>query len=82
MSHITQSIQGDGIWCPLCQSHTKFLRVVNAAKITDVHRRTIYRYIDSGAVHVVKVIGTTTRVCSGCLLNKKEGGKNNFCDKL
>ena len=82
MSHITQSIQGDGIWCPLCQSHTKFLRIVNAAKIIDVHRRTIYRYIGSGAVHAVKVIGTTTRICSGCLLNKKEGGQNNICDKL
>jgi hypothetical protein len=83
MSRITPSIQGNGIWCPLCQSYTRFLRIVNAAKIVDVHRRTIYRYIDSGAVYVVKAIGTTTRVCSGCLLNKREDGRNNIvtnCD--
>jgi hypothetical protein len=46
MIRITPSIQGDGIWRPLRQSYTRFLRVVNAAKIVAVHRRTIYRYID------------------------------------
>jgi hypothetical protein len=82
MSRIAPSMQGDGIWRRLCQSYTKLLRIVSAAKIVDVHRGTIYRYIDSGAVHVVKVIGVTTRICSGCLLNKKEDDRNNICDKL
>jgi excisionase family DNA binding protein len=61
-------IQGDDIWCPLCRRYTKFLRITKAAKIVDVHRRTVYRYIESGEVQVVKVIGKTIRVCSGCLL--------------
>jgi hypothetical protein len=47
---------------------------MKAAKIADIHRRTVYRYIESGDVYIVKVAGKTTRVCSGCLLNRKEPG--------
>jgi predicted transcriptional regulator len=65
-------IHGDKIWCPLCRRHNKFLRIIKAATIVDVNRRTIYRYIESGYVHAVKVVGKTARVCSGCLLDQKE----------
>jgi hypothetical protein len=62
------SIQNVEIWCSRCQCYTKFIKIAKAAEIADVHRRTIYRYIDTGEVQTVKVAGKTTRVCSGCLL--------------
>lgn len=72
MNQHSPSIQNDGIWCPVCQSHTKFLRVQKAATIADVDRRTIYRYTEGGEVYVLKVVGKTTRVCSGCLIKREE----------
>jgi len=67
MSH--PLIIGDKIWCPFCKSYSKFIQIRNAAKLADVHRRTIHRYIEEGKVYVVKVAGTSYRVCSGCLVN-------------
>ncbi|MBL8171287.1 MAG: helix-turn-helix domain-containing protein [Acidobacteria bacterium] len=64
-----------GIWCPLCNRKTRLLRVSNAAKMLDVHSRTIYRYIEEGLVHAIKIVGKTYRVCGSCLL-KAEGSKN------
>ncbi len=62
------NVQNDEIWCPQCRRYTKFLRVMKAAKIADVDRRTVYRYAESGSVYSVKIVGKTIRVCSGCLL--------------
>jgi hypothetical protein len=45
---------------------------MKAARISDVHRRTIYRYIESGDIYRLKVAGKTTRVCSGCLIKREE----------
>jgi excisionase family DNA binding protein len=45
---------------------------MKAAKVADVHRRTIYRYVESGEIYHLKVAGKTTRVCSGCLLKREE----------
>ncbi len=57
------------IWCPICKDHYRFLRIPTAAKLLEVSRRTIYRHIEDGSVHVFKVGGTGHyRVCSGCLL--------------
>jgi hypothetical protein len=70
MSGSDLSIRNDEIWCPLCQRHTKFMKIMTAAKIADVNRRTVYRYIEGGVVQVLKVAGKTTRVCSGCLFDR------------
>jgi hypothetical protein len=75
-------IDGDKIWCSSCQRHTKFLKIALAARIANVHRRTIYRYIEIGDVQVVKVAGKSTRVCSGCLLTQEENDPKKISDKL
>lgn len=61
---------GEQVWCPLCNKHAQLLRVSNAAKLVDVHPRTIYRYIDEGLVFALKVAGKTYRVCKHCLLRQ------------
>lgn len=63
------------IWCPLCKKQVKLLRVAHAAKLVDVHSRTIYRYIDEGLVHAVKIVGKTYRVCGDCLLRQRDTNK-------
>ena len=60
------------VWCPLCKKHAQLLRVAHAAKIIDVHNRTIYRYIDEGLVYAVKVVGKTYRVCGDCLFRQRD----------
>ena len=59
--------KADGSWCPFCKKTVKLLRVTHAAKNVDVTNRTIYRYIDEGLIHAVKVAGKTYRVCGDCL---------------
>lgn len=59
------------IWCPLCQDFKKFLKIQNAAKLADVNRRTIYRYLEEGKVHAFKIAGGTYRVCVGCLIKSE-----------
>lgn len=58
------------VWCPLCEKQVRLLRVTRAAKLIDVHTRTIYRYIDEGLVHAVKIVGKTYRVCGECLFRQ------------
>jgi hypothetical protein len=65
-------VLGDQVWCPRCGEYVQLLRVRKAAKIADVSNKTIYRYLDEGKVHCVKVAGSTTRVCSGSLFQDKE----------
>jgi hypothetical protein len=48
---------GEHLWCPLCNKQVQLLRVSNAAKLVDVHPRTIYRYIDEGLVFRAKGSG-------------------------
>ena len=64
---------GEQVWCPYCKGYYKLLRVHGAAKLADVNRRTIYRYIEDGSVYTVKIAGKTYRICSGCLLKKDDG---------
>jgi len=60
---------GQKIWCPLCTDQLPFLRIPNAARLLEVDRRTIYRHIEDGSIHVFRVGGNGTyRICSGCLL--------------
>lgn len=59
------------MWCPLCERRVQLLRVHNAAKLVDVHTRTIYRYIDEGLVYAIKVAGKTYRVCGDCLYRQR-----------
>lgn len=63
-------ISGERVWCPLCKEYTQLLRIQKAAKVADVNRRTIYRYIEEGRVYFVRIAGKTYRVCSGCLLKQ------------
>lgn len=58
------------VWCPMCKKQVNLLRVAHAAKLVDVHNRTIYRYIDEGLIHSVKIVGKTYRVCAYCLLRE------------
>lgn len=60
--------RGESVWCPLCKKYTHLLRVQKAAKLVDVNRRTIYRYIEEGTIYSVKIAGKTYRVCADCLL--------------
>ncbi len=60
------------VWCPLCKKQVKLLRVVHAAKLVDVHSRTIYRYIEEGSVYALKIAGKTYRVCRECLFRQAE----------
>lgn len=61
-------IVGDQVWCPRCNRYVQLLKIRKAAKVADVSCKTIYRYVEEGRVHVVKVAGSTIRVCSNCLL--------------
>jgi excisionase family DNA binding protein len=64
--------QPSRVWCPLCGKQVRLLRVAHAARLIDVHTRTIYRYIDEGLVYAVKVVGKTYRVCGECLFRQSE----------
>lgn len=59
------------VWCPLCKKNVHLVRVANAAKLVDVHPRTIYRYIEDGSVHALKIAGKTYRVCGDCLFRQR-----------
>ena len=61
-------ILGDQVWCPACEQYGQLLKIAKAARLADVSCKTIYRYIEEGKVYSVKVAGSTTRVCSSCLL--------------
>lgn len=63
------SLTGDRVWCPLCRDFTTLIRIQRAAKLVDMHIRTIYRYVEEGRIHAIKVAGKSYRVCSGCLVN-------------
>jgi excisionase family DNA binding protein len=58
------------VWCLLCRKQVQLLRVAHAAKVIDVHPRTIYRYIDEGLIYSVKVVGKTYRVCGDCFFRQ------------
>lgn len=61
-------VMDDKLWCPLCKDHCKLMKLQNAAKLVDVHTRTIRRYVEEGRVYAIRVAGKSYRVCSGCLL--------------
>ena len=75
------NILNEQVWCPLCNSYVQLLKIEKAAKLVDVSRRTIYRYVEEGKVHSFKVAGKTIRVCSGCLLRQDEISGENFKEK-
>ena len=64
--------QGDEIWCPLCREYVRLIKIEKAARLVDVSRRTIYRYIEEGEIHSIKIAGKTQRVCSRCLLKQDD----------
>ena len=63
-------VSGDRIWCPQCNRYEQFVKIRKAAKLVDVHDRTIYRYIDEGAVYTFRVVGKSYRVCTSCLVRQ------------
>lgn len=65
---MSKTISGDQVFCPRCSKYVQLLRVERAARIAGVNRRTVYRYIEEGAVYYVKVAGKTYRICGDCLL--------------
>lgn len=70
-------VRGDKVWCPRCQEYVKVIRVVAAARIVDVDRRTVYNYIKKDKVFAVRVAGNTIRVCSHCLLRENHAERAN-----
>jgi len=62
--------ESSNVWCPMYKTHVRLLRVSHAARLIDVHTRTIYRYIDEGLIYSVKVVGKTYRVCGDCLFRQ------------
>lgn len=64
-------ISGNQVWCPACDNYVQMLRVPKAASLADVSRRTVYRYIERGGVHALKVAGGAYRVCGHCLLREQ-----------
>ena len=63
------------VWCPLCRKQVNLMRVSHAARLVAVHPRTIYRYIDEGLLHSIKVVGKTYRVCGDCLLRQSNSAQ-------
>lgn len=61
-------VLGDQVWCSRCGQYRQLVKIAKAARVADVSCKTIYRYIEEGKVHSVKVAGSTTRICTGCLL--------------
>ena len=79
---MTSTIINDGhIWCPYCKENVALLRVNSAARLVDVNRRTIYRYIDARDIFALKVAGHSFRVCGSCLVNPREKGKKDASSK-
>ena len=66
-------ISGHKVWCPVCGQYVQLLKILDAAKLINVHRRTIYRYIEQGAVYAVKTAGNRYRICGSCLLIQGDG---------
>lgn len=66
---------GDEIYCPLCQSYTRFLKVPKAAQLASVDRRTIYRYVETGDVYPIRIAGKNIRVCGGCLFKGERSSR-------
>ena len=61
-------ILGDQVWCPRCKQYNTLLKTRKAARLADVSCKTVYRYVEEGKVHTVKIAGSTIRICGGCLL--------------
>ena len=59
---------GHRLWCPRCEQHVEMARVQTAARLTNLHGRTLYRYIEMGLLHTVKVAGGGLRVCPACVV--------------
>jgi len=60
-------IVGDQVWCPLWKEYVQLLKIKKAARVADVSCRTIYRCIEEGRVHSVKIASLTARGSSDCL---------------
>lgn len=54
--------------CPRCREDQHFPTVDAAASYLKISSRTIYRRIEEGKVHVVRVGGNSLRVCFASLL--------------
>lgn len=65
-------ILNDQVWCPLCSNYAHLLKIRKAAKLADVSCKTIYRYVEEGKVHSVRIAGSTIRICSSCLLKQDD----------
>jgi excisionase family DNA binding protein len=60
----------DKVWCPLCKEYVQLIKISNATRLVNVHRRTVYRYIDQGLIYAVKIVGKSYRVCGNCLFRQ------------
>lgn len=74
-------ISGNQVWCPACEDYAQMLRVPKAASLADVSRRTVYRYIERGSVHTLKIAGGAYRVCGQCLLREQRRVEQEMADR-
>lgn len=61
-------VVGNRYWCPVCKEYVQLLTIMDSARLVNVKRRTIYRYIEDELVYAVIVASKTLRVCSSCLV--------------
>ncbi len=67
---MSKLIAGNEAYCPLCNKYSQLISVNRAARVASVTRRSVYRYIEEGIVHSVRVAGKTVRICASCLLDE------------
>jgi excisionase family DNA binding protein len=56
--------------CPICHLSSEFLTVRQASALTQVTRKSIYRWLASGKAHGVKTAGGGQRICRHSLFRK------------
>lgn len=48
---VVVSRQRRGVWCSTCLGYVEMLNIDDAALIANVNSRTIFRWVESGALH-------------------------------
>lgn len=61
------------IYCPHCCTETEMITINEARIFIGRCRRTIYNWIDAGAVHVVATPGGRALICKASLVRSRVG---------
>jgi hypothetical protein len=55
-------------WCPVCDKQTTMITPDEAALLTELDERDIYRQVESGLIHCAKMPGGILLVCSNSII--------------